>query len=235
MAGAHSFRGRPGKPAPEPMSSTVGRTLLSDKPLPGSPASGGSGCVRCVSDWGGCVGSLDHADKSVRATLFSGNKWRVRKKDSAKWRVTISSGSRMAVRLMRAFQRSNRSMYIDICWSCTAGSVLSTKGWSRVAMRAVSIGGGILQRGDGGSKSSFGTQVVGRILIGGDLGGGSQGTARERSATRYLKDDEQEHHSQDCDRGRGFLKGRPVHVDISDSPEGACAHFQGRGPETLHA
>ena len=126
-------------------------------------------------------------------------------------------------------------MYIDICWSCTSGSVLSTKGLSRVAMRAASIGGGILARWDGGSNSSFGTQVVGRILIGGDLGGRSQGTARERSATRYLKDDEQEHHSQDCDRGRGLLKGRPVHVDISDSPEGACARFQGRGPETLHA
>ena len=36
------------------------------------------------------------------------------KSDSPKWRVTISSGLRMAVRLMRAFQRNNRSMYIDI-------------------------------------------------------------------------------------------------------------------------
>src|SRR4029077_7632518 len=85
MAGAHSFRGRPGKPAPEPMSSTVGK-LLSDKPLPGSSSSGGSRCVRCVSDWRGCVESLDHADKSVRATLVSGNRWRARKKDSPKWR-----------------------------------------------------------------------------------------------------------------------------------------------------
>jgi hypothetical protein len=42
--------------------------------------------------------------------------------------------------LMRAFQRSNRSMYVDICWSSATGSVLSVKGWSRVAMRAVSIG-----------------------------------------------------------------------------------------------
>jgi len=48
------------------------------------------------------------------------------KRLSPKWRVTMSSGSRMAVRLMRAFQRSSISMYVDICWSCegvkTAGS-----------------------------------------------------------------------------------------------------------------
>jgi hypothetical protein len=40
--------------------------------------------------------------------------------------VTISSGSRMLVRLMRAFHRHSRSMYVDIFWSCdgvrTAGS-----------------------------------------------------------------------------------------------------------------
>ena len=46
-----------------------------------------------------------------------GNRWRAANRDSPKWRVTISSGSRMAVRLMRAFQRRSISMYVDILWS----------------------------------------------------------------------------------------------------------------------
>jgi hypothetical protein len=62
---------------------------------------------------------LAFAGEGARATLdrpvtLAGKRWRAKKKDSPKWRVTISSGWRMAVRLMRAFQRSNRSMYIDI-------------------------------------------------------------------------------------------------------------------------
>src|SRR2546426_11133213 len=101
MAGAHSFRGRPGKPAPEPMSSTrtsssvggsVGRAPPPAKSLLSPSASGDDGRCGCVSDWGGCVGSLDHAGESVRATLVSGNKWRARKKDSPKWRGQGSAG-----------------------------------------------------------------------------------------------------------------------------------------------
>ena len=69
----------------------------------------------CISGFGGYVEFEGHAGEGARATRVSGNKWRAKKKDSPKWRVTISSGSRMAVRLMRAFQRSNRSMYVDIC------------------------------------------------------------------------------------------------------------------------
>ena len=44
----------------------------------------------------------------------AGKIWRARKSDSPKWRVTMDSGSRTAVRLIRAFQRSNRSIYVDI-------------------------------------------------------------------------------------------------------------------------
>ena len=102
--------------------------------------SGEDGRDGCISGFGGYVEFEGHAGEGARATRASGNKWRAKKKDSPKWRVTISSGSRIAVRLMRAFQRSNRSMYVDICWSSATGSVLSVKGWSRVAMRAVSIG-----------------------------------------------------------------------------------------------
>ena len=47
------------------------------------------------------------------------------KSDSPKWRVTISSGLRTAVRLMRAFQRSSISMYIDIDRNC-AGDMPSS-------------------------------------------------------------------------------------------------------------
>jgi hypothetical protein len=43
-----------------------------------------------------------------------GNKRRAAKRLSPKWRVTISSGVRMAVRLKREFQRWSRSMYVDI-------------------------------------------------------------------------------------------------------------------------
>src|SRR5216684_2406978 len=49
-----------------------------------------------------------------------GKRCRAAKKDSPKCRPTISSGERTAVRLMREFQRSNISMYVDICCDCTA-------------------------------------------------------------------------------------------------------------------
>ena len=56
--------------------------------------------------------------------------------DSPKWRCTISLGSRMAVRLMRAFHLSNRSIYVDIARSRVSSS--SMKGLSKCAMAAVS-------------------------------------------------------------------------------------------------
>ena len=78
--------GRPGKPAPEPMSITCG---------PGTT---------CQGPGRRSVGPHLGFRKQVRAA----------KMDSPKWRVTISSGWRTAVRLIRAFQCSNISIYIDI-------------------------------------------------------------------------------------------------------------------------
>src|ERR1700682_1356466 len=119
MCGAHSFRGRAGNPAPEPMSRTWGAKGSDSWDVAGR----------------GLLSAF--ADKSVRATLF-GKRWRARKKDSPKWRVTISSGWRMEVRLMRAFQRSNRSMYVDIWSRVDEGSDGSRNGSRRAAVRAVS-------------------------------------------------------------------------------------------------
>ena len=56
--------------------------------------------------------------------------------DSPKWRCTISLGSRMAVRFMRAFHFSNKSIYVDMTRSRVSSS--SMKGWSKWAMAAVS-------------------------------------------------------------------------------------------------
>ena len=51
-----------------------------------------------------------------RLGVSIGNRWRAANRLSPKWRGTMSSGSRMAVRLMRAFQRRSISMYVDILW-----------------------------------------------------------------------------------------------------------------------
>src|SRR5713226_4882805 len=85
--------GRPGKPAPEPTSITCG-TLAAGRWLLGSAWTAEGSCPRVV-----------------RA---EGKRWRAANRDSPKWRVTIWSGSRTAVRLMRAFQRRSISMYVDI-------------------------------------------------------------------------------------------------------------------------
>jgi len=91
ISGAQSLRGMPGNPAPEPRSATVTSSI------------GGAAC-------GGPSASLTAGDVEE----CRGKRWRAAKKDSPKWRVTISSSLRMAVRLTRAFQRSSRSIYVDI-------------------------------------------------------------------------------------------------------------------------
>jgi len=97
--------GRPGKPAPDPRSTTSCelRALSSEQ----------SGC-----------GTRDVCRK----------RWWARKNDSPKWRVTISSGLRIAVRLMRAFQRSSKSMYIDV-WLSWAELSDRTNGASNSEIR----------------------------------------------------------------------------------------------------
>src|ERR1700680_3189811 len=92
MRGAQSLMGSPGKPAPEPRSATRGRAKSFAR---------------------------EGAEVSLRVVTEEalGNKWQAANRLSPKWRVTISSGSRMEVRLMRAFQRTSISMYVDICCS----------------------------------------------------------------------------------------------------------------------
>src|ERR1022692_931862 len=53
-------------------------------------------------------------ESPVPTRAVDGKRCVAAKRDSPKWRVTISSGLRMAVRLMRAFQRRSISTYIDI-------------------------------------------------------------------------------------------------------------------------
>src|ERR1700694_5244954 len=126
MCGAQSFSGSAGNPAPEPMSRTRG-------------AGGGEGPFDVAEPIASRLAwlRLGRQELARSATLF-GKRWRARKKDSPKWRVTISSGWRMAVRLIRAFQRSNRSMYIDIWSRVDEGSDCSRNGSRRAAVRAVS-------------------------------------------------------------------------------------------------
>jgi hypothetical protein len=95
--GAQSFMGMPGKPAPEPRSATRASAF-------GLRASGGSKAFT--------------AEGAEDAEELLGNRWRAAKRLSPKWRVTISSSLRMAVRLMREFQWSSRSTYVDIWFSC---------------------------------------------------------------------------------------------------------------------
>src|SRR5204863_7621420 len=77
--------GMPGNPAPEPTSIT--RLLV-------------------VGRWWSAGGWL--------SAIGAGNRRRAANKDSPKWRVTISSGSRTAVGLKRAFQRKSILIYNDI-------------------------------------------------------------------------------------------------------------------------
>src|SRR5271169_5352815 len=108
MLGAQSFMGMPGKPAPEPTSATRASAF-------GLRASAGSTSKSFTAE------DAEYAEEG------RGNRWLAAKRDSPKWRDTISSSLRMAVRLMRAFQCWSRSMYVDILWSWvgdrTAGSL----------------------------------------------------------------------------------------------------------------
>src|SRR5579862_534862 len=79
--GDQILMGRPGNPAPEPRS-TIRGTVAAD------------------------CGPEEEAGDAPG----SGSRWRAAKSDSPKWRVTICSGSRIAVRFTRLFQRSNRSI-----------------------------------------------------------------------------------------------------------------------------
>jgi len=126
MAGDQIFSGRPGKPAPEPMSIT--RT----SPLSAMDVEGrGDRSWSCTRE---SPPFENHEGWGTLEVMEEGNRWRAKKKDSPKWRVTICCGSRTAVRLMRAFQRSNRSMYIDIFARCTSAGAFSRKGCSRPAI-----------------------------------------------------------------------------------------------------
>src|ERR1017187_10656261 len=111
MLGAQSFIGTPGNPAPEPRSATRAKPFTAEHP---------SALLRA-----GAEGAEEFF--SVLPWLAGvGNRWRAAKRDSPKWRGAIFSGLRVAVRLMRAFQRRSISIYVDIYWSWvgdrTAGS-----------------------------------------------------------------------------------------------------------------
>src|ERR1700733_11739526 len=67
-----------------------------------------------------------------RRVLVSTGIWRAAKRLSPKWRRTISSGSRMAVRLVRAFHLRRRSRYAESWGRMAAGGV-------RYGMRRVAI------------------------------------------------------------------------------------------------
>src|SRR5579885_1039562 len=103
--GKQILMGKPGKPAPEPMSrrQTEESWQLAASLSVGPWPPGGSG-----------AGATLEVASSI---LAAGNRRWARNRDSPKWRVTTSSGPRTAVRLMRRFQWSNRSMYVDICSS----------------------------------------------------------------------------------------------------------------------
>src|SRR5580700_386905 len=116
MCGAQILIGRPGKPAPEPMSIT-----------------------RVLAE----LRSAGRTGASAPTLVLAGKSWQAANRDSPKWRVTISSSLRMAVRLIRAFQRRSISMYVDILSRSLVVSLWSLggprKGWSNSAMRAVFI------------------------------------------------------------------------------------------------
>src|SRR6266581_1643260 len=102
--------GRPGNPAPEPMSATVSASSKSLTTEDTEDTEGGTG-----------------------------NSMRAANRDSPKWRVTMSSGSRKAVRLMRAVQRTSISMYVDIPYSWVYNSWQAAEGNAGVAACGFSI------------------------------------------------------------------------------------------------
>src|ERR1700739_2061003 len=97
--------GRPGNPAPLPRSATF------------EVFSAEAGSKAFTTGNTGERGGTSRAS-TVAAEEDAGNRLRAANKDSPKWRVTISSGLRTAVRLVRAFQRTSISTYIDIAESC---------------------------------------------------------------------------------------------------------------------
>src|SRR5450631_363688 len=130
--GAQILMGRPGKPAPEPTSMT----------------------------WGWAPADLGPRFKAEVPPLDSGHRWRAARMDSPKWRVTISSGSRTAVRLMRAFQRNSISIYIDIVLSWTGESTPAS--WADAALSCARGFGLSLKKG--ASNSAMRTSSM-RFLI----------------------------------------------------------------------
>src|ERR1041385_1592586 len=67
---------------------------------------------------------------------FCSSRYLAANNDSPKWRCTISLGSRIAVRLMRALHFSNRSIYVDMERSRDSSRFM--KGPSKLAMADVS-------------------------------------------------------------------------------------------------
>ncbi len=109
IAGAQSLMGIPGKPAPEPRSATrmrssvVGRWSLAESKFFNTGDTEDAPTSKSFN-----------AENAEDAEEGRGNTCCAAKRLSPKWRVTISSSLRMAVRLMRAFQRRSISMYVDI-------------------------------------------------------------------------------------------------------------------------
>ena len=101
ICGAQSFRGMPGNPAPEPRSATrQNESTTEDAEDRGE----GESTTEDSED-------TEESDLTTEDSEGCGlSSWLEAKRDSPKWRRTISSGSRMAVRLMRAFQRRSISM-----------------------------------------------------------------------------------------------------------------------------
>src|SRR5271155_1942545 len=93
MLGDQSLMGSPGKPAPEPRSARRTTELRSA----GQPHR-----LRSGQAWG------------AAPTRASGNKWQAAKKDLPKRGGTNFFSPRIAVRLMREFQRWSISMYVDM-------------------------------------------------------------------------------------------------------------------------
>ena len=126
ISGAQSFMGMPGKPAPDPRSATVIWSLV-------------------VRRWSLAESTSKsfNAENAEIAEEGRGNRCWAAKRLSPKWRVTISSSSWIAVRLMRAFQRWSISMYVDIWFSCagerTAGSLRLRSGHASTRLAALGL------------------------------------------------------------------------------------------------
>ena len=159
ILGAQILMGRPGKPAPEPMSIKRVRAEL---------------CSAWTAE-----GPCSHA-------ILEGKRLRAAKRDSPKWRVTISSSLWMAVRLMRAFQRINRSMYVDILSRSLVVSRWSSSRWfwadprqgcNSSAMRCASIASCDCRRQGGNIKSQGARRILRGVCAAAELPHSSQRTA----------------------------------------------------------